>query len=88
MNETSNGLTVKEAEKIVEKQIRKGSTVKFNDGSGYFVVTAYFSKSQTVNLGRVWSGTVVYKSVPINKLTEAYDEWYAAWQKSEAYQSM
>lgn len=66
------------------KPIEKGTVVKY--ATGYLRVTAKFKNS--VNLGGIFNGRVYHKHVPLSEVVEAHEEWYAAWQQSETYQSM
>jgi hypothetical protein len=66
------------------KPIVKGSVVKYGDG--YYRVSARYSR--TVNLSGVFTSFVHHKSVPVDQVVEAHDEWYEKWTQSETYQSM
>ena len=71
---------------IKNKPIQKGSIVKYEDG--YFRVTAYFSKGQTMNLGSIFGGKIYHRGVSEYDVKEAHDEWYEGWTKSETYMCM
>ena len=65
--------------------ITKESIVLYQNQN--FRVKSIF-KNGTANLTSVFSNKIIHKSININDLTDDYDNWYAAWTKSEAYQSM
>lgn len=68
-----------------EKEIKKGSTVKYN--GGFYRVSACFKN--TVNLSYIWNSKhVYYKGVPKSEVVEAYQEHMDAWSKSESYRCM
>lgn len=66
------------------KPIEKSSVVKYQ--GGFYRVSAVIAGS--VNLVGVFDSKSRFKRVPLAEVVEAHDEWYAAWQKSEAYQCM
>ena len=85
------------------KPIEKGNTVRWKAATQYLVnatmpegreawyrVTAVIGKGTkaTVNLGAIFGGRIYAKRVPVADVTEDYDNWYAMWSRSEAYQSM
>lgn len=66
------------------KEIVQGSTVAYN--GGYYRVSARFKK--TVNLARIFEGSILHKSIPVSEVKEAYDDWSDVWSKSESYRCM
>lgn len=73
-------------EKVNKHPIHKGSIVKYEDG--YYRVTAYFSKGQTMNLGSIFGAKIYHRSVSEYDVAEAYEEWYDYWSQSETYRCM
>jgi len=75
--------------KIKDMDIEIGSIVKY--ASGYYRVSAVRNSKKhgmRVNLKGVNSGTVYHKSVHIDEVVEASDEYYNNWRQSESYQCM
>jgi len=72
----------------LDTNVKIGSTVKYRDkdGNSYYRVTKL--TKNFVNLGSIFGRTIYHKSVPLSEVTEAHDEWYEIWSKSESYQSM
>lgn len=66
--------------------IKVGSIVKYEDG--YYRVTAYFPKGQTMNLGAIFGGKIYHKSISEYDVQEAYNEWHNRWTQSETYRCM
>ena len=88
MNSISNGSQTQtvispEALECLSK-ITKGATVKYE--GGFYRVTSV--RGLKVNLGQIFGSKIYYKGVSIGQVTEAYEEWYENWTKSEAYQFM
>jgi hypothetical protein len=68
----------------MNNELHKGSVVKYK--TGWMRVRAVFK--DRVNLGHVFGGKTVEKNVPISEVTPDHENWLAAWEKTESYQSM
>lgn len=68
----------------MNKEIVKGSIVKYQDG--FYRVSR--KNTNSVNLAGVFTSYIHHKSVPINEVVEAHDEWHTEWTQSETYMSM
>lgn len=66
------------------KEIATGDIVLYN--GGWFRVRKV--TRNTVNLGSVFGRTLYHRGVPKDQVKEDQAAWYAAWQKTDAYQSM
>ena len=62
----------------------KGAVVKFQDG--FYRVSSH--RGGKVNLAGVWNGRIYEKGIPEAEVTEAYEEFYDYWSKSESYMCM
>lgn len=66
-------------------EIKKGSTVKYK--GGFYSVKSLFKTRAT--LGMVFdSSKIRHRNVPISELSEAQEEHYEQWSKSESYMCM
>jgi hypothetical protein len=71
-------------------EIQTGMIVAYtapgSKNSGWFRVRKV--TKNTVNLGSVFGRTLYHKGVPKDQVKEDEAAWYAAWSKTESYQSM
>ena len=64
--------------------MNKGSIVQYDQG--FYRITRL--TKNTVNLGPVFGGRVIHKSVPRSDVIEAREEFYKYWRQTESYRSM
>lgn len=69
---------------IVNPTFSNGTVVKYKNG--WMQVRAVFK--ETVNLGPIFGSKTTIKKVSHSEVYPDYDNWNAAWSKSETYQSM
>ncbi len=62
----------------------KGSIVKY--AQGFYRITRL--TKNTVNLGPVFGGRVIHKSIPRSDVIEAREEFHQYWRQTESYRSM
>ena len=73
-----------------QSTIQVGSIVKANPKTST-IIGMYRIRSirgRFANLSNVFGRSIYHKSVPVKDLIECSEEWYAAWQRTEQYQSM
>lgn len=68
------------------KTLHKGTVVHYKEG--WVQVMSVNMCRQTVNIGGIFTNRIYEKDVPVHAVYEDHDAWFAAWQKSETYQSM
>lgn len=65
-------------------KLEKGMTVKYDGG---FYIISRLSKFKA-NLKAIFGNHIYHKSVSVDEIVEARDEWYEYWQKTDAYRCM
>jgi hypothetical protein len=68
----------------MNKPVVKGSIVTYKNG--WYRVSAL--RGGKVNLKSVFYDKLYFQRIPVEDVTEDYDDWFEHWSKSETYQSM
>ncbi len=76
--------TLSEKFGLTPRKVSIGSIVLYR-GSHYQVTRL---TKKTVNLGYVFSRSVIHKGIPLSEVREDKETWYKYWEQSDTYKSM